>query len=90
MLPVVVGDARAARIICVSTCVLIATSLLPLWFGMGWWYLAGALAGGSIFLAKSVQLARHPSRITAFACFHASLLQLSLLLVAAMLDALAQ
>jgi len=88
MLPVVVGDAKAARIIFVSTCVLVAMSFLPLWYGLGWWYLVGAVAGGSIFLVKSVQLARHPSRITAFACFHASLLQLSLLLTAAMVDAL--
>ncbi|HXY05269.1 MAG TPA: heme o synthase [Burkholderiaceae bacterium] len=87
MLPVVVGDARAARVICASTIVLVATSLLPLWYGMGWWYLLGAVAGGAVFLAKSVKLARHPSRLTAFACFHASLLQLSLLLSAAMLDA---
>ncbi len=88
MLPVVVGDARAARVICASTCVLVATSMLPLFYGMGWMYLVGAVAGGSIFVAKSVQLARHPSRITAFACFHASLLQLGLLLIASMLDAL--
>jgi len=88
MLPVVVGDARAARIICVSTWLLVATSVVPLFYGMGWMYLVGAGTGGSIFIAKSVQLARHPSRITAFACFHASLLQLGLLLLASMLDAL--
>jgi len=88
MLPVVVGEARAARIVCASTALLVATSLLPMWYGMGWVYLVGAVAGGSIFLARSIRLARHPNRATAFACFHASLLQLSVLLTASMLDAL--
>lgn len=88
MLPVVVGEARAARIICASTGLLVATALAPMWYGMGWVYLVGAVVGGSIFLARSVRLARHPNRATAFACFHASLLQLGVLLSASMLDAL--
>ena len=87
MLPMVVGEAKAARIICASTSLLVAASLAPMWYGMGWVYLVGAVAGGSLFLAKSIRLARHPSRAAAFACFHASLLHLGVLLAASMLDA---
>jgi protoheme IX farnesyltransferase len=87
MLPVVVGDERAARIIFGSTVLLVATSLTPIFFGMGWLYFAGAAIGGAYFLSKSAKLARAPSRATAMTCFHASLMQLTLLLVSAMLDA---
>lgn len=87
MLPVVVGDERAARIIFSSTVLLVATSLTPIFFGMGWMYFAGAAAGGAYFLSKSLKLARDPSRPNAMSCFHASLMQLTLLLVSAILDA---
>jgi len=87
MLPVVVGDKRAARIILGSTVALVATSLMPLFYGMGWIYFIGAASGGAYFLAKSIKLAREQNRGTAMSCFHSSLIQLSLLLVAAMLDA---
>lgn len=86
MLPVVVGDARAARIVFVSTIVLVLVSLLPALFGAGPIYFAGAAIGGAFFIAKAWQLARAPSRKSALGSFHASLLQLSLLLVAAMVD----
>ena len=88
MLPVVVGDAKAARIICASTVALVLTSLTPLFFGMGWIYLIGATGGGAYFVTRSVQLALAPSRASALRCFHASLIQLSALLVAAMLDSI--
>ncbi|TXT27012.1 MAG: protoheme IX farnesyltransferase [Gallionellaceae bacterium] len=87
MLPVVVGDERAAKIIFSSTVLLVATSLTPIFFGMGWVYFAGAAIGGAYFLAKSAKLALAPSRATAMSCFHASLMQLTLLLTSAMLDA---
>jgi protoheme IX farnesyltransferase len=87
MLPVVVGDERAAKIIFSSTVLLVATSLTPIFFGMGWVYFAGAAIGGAYFLYKSAKLARAPSRQMAMSCFHASLMQLTLLLTSAMLDA---
>ena len=87
MLPVVVGDASAARIVFGSTLALVGVSLLPVFFGSGPIYFAGALAGGAHFVRKAWQLACAPSRKTAMGSFHASLLQLSLLLLAAMLDA---
>ncbi len=88
MLPVVVGNARAAQIVFASTLALVGVSLLPVFFGAGLIYFAGALAGGVHFIRKAWQLARAPSRKTAMSSFHASLAQLSLLLVAAMTDAL--
>lgn len=86
MLPVVVGDERAARVIFGSTLLLVATSLLPVFFGAGAVYFVGAASGGAYFVVKSLQLARDPNRSNAMSCFHASLVQLSLLLVAAMVD----
>jgi protoheme IX farnesyltransferase len=88
MLPVVVGNARAAQFVFASTLALVGVSLLPVFFGAGMIYFAGALAGGAYFIRKAWQLARAPSRKTAMSSFHASLAQLSLLLLAAITDAL--
>ncbi len=87
MLPVVVADATAARIILLHTIVLVALSLLPLLFGLGWIYLLGATLGGARFLLTSIGLVRNPSPAMAMKNFHASLVQLSLLLAGAILDA---
>lgn len=88
MLPVVVGTVRAARIVLWSTIALALTSLLPIFFGAGWVYFAGAALGGGYFVYKARQLANAPTRKTAMASFFASLFQLSLLLSAATLDSL--
>ena len=88
MLPVVVGPERASRIVFASTLALVGASLLPLAFGAGPVYGAGALAGGLYFIRKAWLLARSPSRKSAMGSFHASLLQLSLLLVVAVVDGL--
>lgn len=87
MLPVVVGKARAAWIILLHTVAVTGASLVPAFYGLGWLYLAAALAGGLWFTYRSVQLACDPSRTTAMANFRASLVQLSLLLGAAIADA---
>ena len=86
MLPVVVGTARAARIVLWSTVALASTALLPGLFGAGPVYMAGALAGGGYFTYKAWLLARAPSRKTAMGAFFASLVQLSVLLGAATVD----
>jgi protoheme IX farnesyltransferase len=88
MLPVVIGDAAAARVILGHTVALSLLALTPFWLGMGWLYLAGALAGGAYFTWRSVQLMRNPGPMTARRNFTASLAQLSLLLGAAILDQL--
>jgi protoheme IX farnesyltransferase len=85
MLPVVVHDATAARIILAHTLILVGLSLLPV--RPGWIYLLGAATGGSWFAWTSIRLARNPSPAAAMRNFHASLLQLTVLLSAAILDA---
>ena len=88
MLPVVVGAPQAARIVLWSTVALALTTLLPVFFGAGLVYFAGAFSGGGYFVQKAWRLAQAPSRKTAMAAFFASLIQLSLLLAAATLDSL--
>jgi protoheme IX farnesyltransferase len=88
MLPVVVGDARAARAIYVSAWLLVLASLVPGLFGLGLPYLAPAAAGGLFFLLKCKALAQRPGRATARAAFLASLVQLCAVLLGAMADAL--
>jgi protoheme IX farnesyltransferase len=66
--------------------VLVAISLVPLWFGMGLAYGLGAGIGGAIFLWKSVALYRQPTKKAAIANFLASLLQLTLLIAGVLLD----
>jgi len=88
MLPVVVGDQGAANAVVWNTSALVICSILPFFFGLGWIYLFGAVAGGGYFFYRSVQLARAPSRHTAMKSFFASLIQLVTLLFFAVLDVL--
>ena len=78
MLPVVIGDGPAARVILAHTVALVALSLLPFAFGMGWLYLAGAVIGGGYFILRAVQLVRAPGPVLAMKTFFASLVQLTL------------
>ena len=87
MLPVVVGDQRAAKVIFGGTLALVAASMLPLAFGLGAIYLAGAATGGFLFIQKAWRLVQDTNRASAMACFHASLAQLTLVLTAAIIDA---
>ena len=86
MLPVVVGDAAAAKIILAHTIALVSLSLLPFAFGLGWIYLAGAVIGGALFIRRSIELVQDPGPKRAMSNFHASLMQLGLLLIAAIVD----
>jgi protoheme IX farnesyltransferase len=86
MLPVVVDEKTAAYIILGHTVLLAGLSLLPVMYGLGWIYFLGAAMGGAWFVRTSIGLARNPSPETAMTNFHASLLQLSLLLIATILD----
>ena len=87
MLPVVVGKAKAAWVILAHAVALVVLSLLPCLYGMGILYFLGALSGGLYFIWKCVELVRSPETDAAKGAFRASLLQLSLLLVAAIADA---
>ena len=86
MLPVVVGTERAARVVYASAVALAVAALLPMFFGAGLVYLAGALGGGLYFVLKARRLAAAPSRQTAIGSFLASLVQLGTLLAAASID----
>jgi heme o synthase len=86
MLPVVVGDARAAKAICTSAWLLVLASFVPAWFNLHLVYLAFAAAGGAYFLARCHALVRRPGRMTARRAFLASLVQLSAVLLGAMAD----
>ena len=88
MLPVLVGPARAARIVFYNTAVLLGVSLLPVLYGAGPIYAIGAIAGGSYFLLETWRLARVPGPETARRAFLASLVQLSVLLIAASIDSM--
>ena len=87
MLPVVVGDQLTAAVILIHTVLLVGLSFVPVLYGMGWIYLTGAAIGGYLFTKAGVQLNQAPGRESAMRNFHASLIQLSLLLLAAILDA---
>lgn len=87
MLPVVVGDARCARIIFWSTVALVLAALAPaVFFGLGTVYLVAAAGGGAYLLLTSARLALEPTRSRAMVNFHASLVQLGVLLLAALID----
>jgi protoheme IX farnesyltransferase len=85
MLPVVLGDRTTARVILAHAVALVAVSLLPAMHGMGPVYLTFAVSGGLYFLWKSVLLVRAPTRATAMANFHGSLVQLGLMLAGGLL-----
>jgi protoheme IX farnesyltransferase len=87
MLPVVIGPERAARVVYGNAIALVLVSLLPLAFGAGIAYAAGALLGGAHFIRKTRALAQAPTRKTALAAFFASMVQLSVLLAGVAVDA---
>jgi protoheme IX farnesyltransferase len=87
MLPVTVGNATAARAVLGNTLLLAGMSVLPFFFGLGWFYLFGALAGGGYFVYRSLLLVWNPSPANGMRAFFASLVQLLTLLVFAVLDA---
>ena len=79
MLPVVVGDHKAAWAIFGNSILLVSVSFSPLFF-------VGAAVGGFYFLYKNIVLIRDTNRDTAMSSFYASLFQLTLLLIAAVVD----
>ena len=46
MLPVIIGNRRCAQVVLVNTLMLVAISILPFFYGMGWIYLLAAAGGG--------------------------------------------
>jgi protoheme IX farnesyltransferase len=86
MLPVVIGNRRCAEVVLINTLILVAISILPFFYGMGWIYLVAAAGGGGYFIYHNYLMIREPSPRVAMKSFFASLAQLVLLLVGAVLD----
>jgi protoheme IX farnesyltransferase len=83
MLPVVRGDAAAARQILVYSVGLVAVTALPAVVGIaGWPYLIVAGASGAWFVWLAWRLLRDPVTARAGALFHYSMLYLAVLFVA--------
>ena len=87
MLPVVASDRTTAWAILAHTLPLVALSFVPVYYGMGGLYLVFALTGGLWFVYTSFKFVQRPERTTALKNFHASLAQLSLLVIGCLLDA---
>jgi protoheme IX farnesyltransferase len=87
MLPVLRGNTFASRVVLAHTLLLVGASILPFFFGLGWLYLLGAIAGGGYFIYRSLLLVRDPCYRNGMGSFFASLVQLILLLTFAVLDA---
>jgi protoheme IX farnesyltransferase len=88
MLPVIIGNRRCAQVVLVNTLMLVAISIMPFFYGMGWIYLISAAAGGGFFIFHNILMVRDPSPRVAMKSFFASLLQLVLLLIGAVVDVL--
>jgi protoheme IX farnesyltransferase len=86
MLPVIIGNRRCAEVVLINTLTLVAISILPFFYGMSWIYLVAAAGGGSFFIYHNCLMIRDPSPRVAMKSFFASLAQLVLLLVGAVLD----
>ena len=86
MLPVIIGNRRCAEVVMLNTLILVALSIMPFFYGLGWIYLMSAIAGGGYFLYLNYAMIRNPVPRVAMRSFFASLLQLVLLLVGAVID----
>ncbi len=86
MMPAVLAERPAARVIFASALALVLAGLLPAALGLGPLYLGCALALGVWFVRSSAILLREPSRDRAMANFRVSLAYLGLLMLAAVAD----
>lgn len=86
MLPVITSEAVSTTAILGHAVLLFVLSLLPVMYGMSWIYFGGAFIGGAVFVWASIKLHLEPSIAQAWKTFAASIVQLGLLLTAAILD----
>jgi protoheme IX farnesyltransferase len=87
MLPVVIGSKKTAFYIFLNTLFLVAASLLPILLdSMGKIYLAGALTAGLFFIIRNIQLLCDTSSDMAWKNFKASMIYLSILFLAIIID----
>lgn len=87
MLPLIIGDKRAAWCILGNTLLLFLTSLLPYLLGVfAELYLAAAIITGAFFIFRNLQLIIHTTQPVALKNFKTSTLYLSVLLLSIMAD----
>ncbi|MGE5273286.1 MAG: heme o synthase [Verrucomicrobiota bacterium] len=87
MLPVVRGERETVKQILLYSFVMVAVTAIPfVWGTLGIAYLVAVLVLGTGFVWLAVQLARHTAPRQASLLFHASLLYLALVFVAAAVD----
>ncbi|MBF0182971.1 MAG: protoheme IX farnesyltransferase [Magnetococcales bacterium] len=87
MLPVVVGEQKAAYYIFINSLLLVGASLLPWYFGqLGKIYLAGAMLSGGLFLLENWRLIRTPTREMGWRNFLGSMRYLGILFLAIVAD----
>jgi protoheme IX farnesyltransferase len=89
MLPVLLPDRVTALVIAAHVLIVSAASVAAACIGLGPVFLGATLAGSAWFLTAAVRLALRPERGRALSCFRASLVQLTLLLVGAIVDGVA-
>ena len=86
MLSVEIGNLRTARVAMINTLLLVSTSIVPYFYGLGWIYLVAASVGGGYFVLCNYRMMLQPSKSVSMRCFFASLVQLVILLAGAILD----
>ena len=87
MLPVVAGEDETRRQIVIYSVLLVASSLLLLWFGqMGWVYGGTAAAMGAVFIALALRVRRERTPKAAVRLFGYSMIYLALLFAAMVAD----
>jgi protoheme IX farnesyltransferase len=86
MLPALIDAKRTSDVILAHVVVVAVLSILPAALDAGPVYLLCAAAGGAYFTWYALRLFRTPTRAAAWSCFKASLVQLSLLLLGAIVD----
>jgi protoheme IX farnesyltransferase len=87
MLPVVRGERETVKQIVLYSSVMVGVTAVPfVWGTLGIAYLVAALVLGTAFVWLAIQLARHTAPRQASLLFHASLLYLALVFVAAAVD----
>jgi protoheme IX farnesyltransferase len=86
MLPVVAGEPETRRQILLYSILLAAISVIPVAFGLGEIYLAGALLLNGFFLLGAVRLYLAPSKAKARGLFFASLWYLALIFAVMVVD----
>jgi protoheme IX farnesyltransferase len=88
MLPVLVGDKKAAKYILVNTVILIPYSIVIAFLGLGMIYLIGAVIAGLMLLNYNTKLMRDTSKEVAWKTYKLSSPYLAIVFLALMFDSL--